>query len=80
MGYFSQLDGTLDEDFRVAVMDAQYYKMECEKLQKRLDLRDGHILWLREKLKDIAAMKDQPKAKDYARGVLLEGMGTRPDH
>jgi hypothetical protein len=76
MGYFSQLDA----DFKLAVMDSQYYESECKRLQKRLDLRDGHILWLREKLKDIAAMKDQPRASRFARGVLLDGMGTRPDH
>jgi hypothetical protein len=76
MGYFAQLD----EDFRLAVMDAQYYKSECDRFAKRLELRDGHIVWLREKLKDIAAMKDQKRASDFARETLLEGMGTRPDH
>lgn len=87
MGYYSELAGDLEH------VEDQLYKAQAQArsslaqvavMQKLLDKRDDHILWMRERLKDIAAMKNQPQARDVARQTLLDGMGgfewKRPDH
>lgn len=87
MGYYSQIAGDLDyveEQLYKAQAQARSSQAQVVVMQKLLDKRDDHILWLRERLKDIAAMKDQPLARDLARQTLLDGMGgmewKRPDH
>lgn len=76
MGRFSELHADLGEYYDKWVMASA----RSVRLTKDLELRDSHIMWLRDKLKDIAAMKDQKKASDFAREVLYEGMATRREH
>lgn len=79
MGYYSQL--AAQTTFEDELYETQ---KQVRTLQKYIEKRDDHILWMRERLRDIAAMKDQPKARDVARQTLLDGMGgfdwKRPDH
>lgn len=76
MGRFSELHAELDEYYDKWILE----RSRIVRLNRELELRDSHILWLRGKIKDIAAMKDQKKASDFAREVLYEGMATRIEH
>lgn len=76
MGRFSELHAELDEYYDKWILE----RSRIVRLNRELELRDSHILWLRDKIKDIAAMKDQKKASDFAREVLYEGMATRIEH
>ena len=76
MGRFSEIHAELDQYNDKWIQESA----KVQRLNKDLELRDSHIMWLRDKFKDIAAMKDQKKASDFAREVLYEGMATRREH